>query len=123
MRNFLSSEWLSRWLLVLGIVMSLAGEAQASGYTCRVPRALLCDNCAAHIAIALQANGSCRISFNPETAAGGPAAASEAVLFTVYGPTLDTFGRKATWRAHYVGLPKPASISHCFVFNSQKYCE
>jgi hypothetical protein len=123
MRNFPSNEWPRRWLFGLGIVVSLAGSAQASGYSCRVPRALLCENCAAHIAIALQANGSCRISFNPETAAGEPGAASEAVLFTVYGPTLDTFARKATWRAHYVSLPKPASTSHCFVFNSQKYCE
>jgi hypothetical protein len=123
MQKFPSNKRLRRALLGLGIVMSLAGSAQASGYSCRVPRALLCENCATHIAIALQANGSCRISFDPETAAGGPAAASEAVLFTVYGPTLDTFARKATWRAHYVSLPKPASTSHCFVFNSEKYCE
>jgi hypothetical protein len=123
MQNFRSNKRLRRRLLGLGILMSLAGSAQASGYSCRVPRALLCENCATHIAIALQANGSCRISFDPETAAGGPAAASEAVLFTVYGPTPDTFARKATWRAHYVSLPKPASTSHCFIFNSEKYCE
>jgi hypothetical protein len=123
MQNVPSDKRLRRGLLGLGIVMSLAGSAQASGYSCRVPRALLCENCATHIAIALQANGSCRISFDPETEAGGPAAASEAVLFTVYGPTPDTFARKATWRAHYVSLPKPASTSHCFVFNSEKYCE
>jgi hypothetical protein len=122
-RNLPSNKWLRRWLLGLGIVMSLAGSAQAGGYSCRVPRALLCENCATRIAIALQADGSCRISFNPETAAGEPGAASEAVLFTVYGPTPDTFARKAAWRAHYVSLPKPASTSHCFVFNLQKYCE
>jgi hypothetical protein len=103
MQNVPSDKRLRRGLLGLGIVMSLAGSAQASGYSCRVPRALLCENCATHIAIALQAN--------------------EAVLFTVYGPTPDTFARKATWRAHYVSLPKPASTSHCFVFNSEKYCE
>jgi hypothetical protein len=122
-RNLSSEGWLRQWLLGLGIVISLAGSTQASEYSCRVPRALLCENCATHIAIALQPNGSCRISFNPETAAVGPVAASEAILFTVDEPAVDTIARKAIWRAHYVSLSRPASTTHCFVFNSQKYCE
>jgi hypothetical protein len=101
----------------------MAAPARSSAYSCHVPRALLCEGCASHIAIALQSDGTCRITFSPGTEAAATLTASEPIEFTVAGPPISVPLRRTTWRAGYVSLARPASTTRCFVFNAQKYCE
>jgi hypothetical protein len=122
MHSFPSMRWCREVSLSSFVAASMAGTAQSSEYSCHVPRALLCEGCASHIAISLQADGSCRISFIPEMA-GKQATASEAIQFTVEAPTVVTTQHRVIWRARYAGLARPAPLAHCFVFNAQKYCE
>jgi hypothetical protein len=124
MHNLFSSEWLK--LCGFGLVSAaalLAAPAQAAQYACPVPRTLLCEGCASHIAIALLANGTCRISFSPQTAEAAPVNASEPIQFTVDGPTVVAPQRRPIWRARYASVARPVSGAHCFIFNAQKYCE
>jgi hypothetical protein len=103
--------------------------AKANEYSCRLPRALLCDGCANQIAITLQPGGGCRISF---TLSAGQTAApaktpsdrlelrveAEPVVITRFAPR-----RSTAWHTPAVAWVRPASSRRCFVFNSQQYCE
>jgi hypothetical protein len=126
MFNSSSKKWLSASGAGVAAVLLMAAPAKSSEYSCRVPRALLCEGCASHIAIALQANGACRISFSPDAVATHePSPAAAPIEFTVDVPPAPVVvaPRRASWRAHYVGLARPAAAAHCFVFNAQQYCE
>jgi len=124
MFNSSSKKWLSASGAGVAAVLLMAAPAKPSEYSCRVPRALLCEGWANHIAIALQANGACRISFSPDTVATHePSPSAEPIKFTVDVPPVVVAPRRANWRAHYVGLARPAAAPHCFVFDAQQYCE
>lgn len=121
-----SRKWLSASGAGVVVALLMATPAMPNAYSCRVPRALLCEGCANHIAIALQANGVCRISFNADTVASHePPSASAPIEFTVDLPPAPVVvaPRRTSWRAHYVGLARLAAPAHCFVFNAQQYCE
>jgi hypothetical protein len=109
-----------------------APPAQPAEYCCRVPRALLCEGCASQIAIALQANGSCRVSFTPEAPPPGPAASpgksgpDQLELKVETPPPIVARiapHRQPLWRPHRFALARPAPSPRCFVFNAQRYCE
>ena len=102
--------------------------AKANEYSCRLPRALLCDGCANQIAITLQRGGGCRISFAPaeQTSASAKAPSEQLELRVEAEPVAITRfvprGRIA-WHTRSVAWARPASSRRCFVFNSQQYCE
>jgi hypothetical protein len=106
----------------------LAAPAKANEYSCRLPRALLCDGCANQIAITLQPGGGCRISFTPSSGqTAAPARTSsdqlelrveaERVTITRFAPR-----RSAAGHTRAVAWARPSS-RRCFVFNTQQYCE
>ncbi len=118
--------------IAIGAMAALlsAAPAVANEYSCRVPRALLCDGCANQLSITLQPSGGCRISFTPPgsvapTAAKPPSDQVELrveaapVVITRYAPRRSV----APWHTHAVALAKPGQSGRCFVFNSQQYCE
>lgn len=112
------------------VALVSAASAMTNEYSCRVPRALLCEGCASQITIALQPGGSCRISF---TAPGAemPAAAKppsdQVELRVEAAPVVITrFAQRRgawPWRTHTVALVNPTPSGRCFIFNSQQYCE
>lgn len=121
---------LRTFLLGAFVAVLTHATASANEYSCRVPRALLCEGCADQIAIALQTDGRCRISFTPPAAEASVAVKppSDSVELKVEAtPVVVTrfVPRRVptAWRPHTVAYVKPASSAHCFVFNAQQYCE
>jgi hypothetical protein len=111
-----------------------AAGARAAGFSCLVPRALLCEGCASQIAITLRRDGSCRIAFAPPATAAapsGPAASPQVDLnFQVeVAPPPQSAGRanriyaKSPNAGARLSWLKAAPQSRCFVFNGQRYCE
>ncbi len=102
-----------------------APSAKAGAYSCRVPRALLCEGCASQIAITLQSGGVCRISFTPAAAPSAQASSPASDAFEFRVETIPTAAPRPRWvrRAPRVALLRPPTNRRCFVFNSQEYCE
>jgi hypothetical protein len=111
------------------VAVLTAAPAKANEYSCRLPRALLCDGCANQIAITLQSGGGCRISFTPaEAQATAPdKTPPDQLELRVEAPpvVISHFvpRRGTAWHTHAVAWAKPASTRRCFVFNTQQYCE
>ena len=119
-----STIWMRAAAAGAAVVLAAASPAWPSEYSCRVPRALLCEGCASQIAITLQPGGNCRISFTPDTpAAHAPAEATERLEFRVEAAPIVVARPRASWRARNFALARPASSERCFVFNALKYCE
>ena len=102
----------------------------ASEYACKVPRALLCADCATQIGISLLPGGGCRISFIPSAVAGPapPNLGSDQLEFKIEAPRVVVSRAFPRWsesfrRAHPTIIAKVMPIPHCFVFNGSKYCE
>lgn len=104
-------------------VTLFAPPAWPTEYFCEVPRALLCDGCASHIAIALQPGGACRVSFTPASVnLQTPSHEPERVEFQVQAP--QPVQRHISFRRQQTAVfAKPASSRRCFVFNAAEYCE
>jgi hypothetical protein len=104
-------------------VVLFASPAWPTEYFCEVPRALLCDGCASHIAIALQPGGACRISFSSASVnLQTPSRESERVEFQVQAP--QPVQRHISFRRQQTAVfAKPSSSRRCFVFNAAEYCE
>ena len=117
-------NWPALFALLIGAA-ALAAPADAAQYTCRVPRALLCEGCAQQIAISLQADGGCRISFTPGAgaAASGGAAASSQLEFQVQSAPVYVAPHVAAYRPRRFASTRPAPKSRCFIFNANEYCE
>jgi len=106
---------------VAGATTISAPAARAGGYTCVIPRALLCEGCASQVAITLVRGGTCRVSFTPGATEGAPSGAT-AFSFYVQTPAVAA-----------AAAPRPAAArppaataapnSKCFVFNDNRYCE
>jgi hypothetical protein len=112
--------------LAFGVAAYLAApRARSDEYACRLPRALLCEGCASHIAITLQRGGGCRVSFTPESAAPSAndvAKASEP--FEIRVETAPTaWPRVARRPARRLASARSESRHPCFVFNAREYCE
>src|ERR1700683_1115485 len=76
MRQLLPAKaWTIATLLAAAAGALAASPAMAGAYSCRVPRAILCEGCAKQIAITLLGDGSCRISFAPPAGADAPSVA------------------------------------------------
>jgi hypothetical protein len=102
----------------------LASPAWSTEYLCEVPRALLCDGCASHIAIALQPGGNCRISFTPASVdPQTPSHESERVEFQVQLAPQPIQHRVAFRRQQTAVFAKSSPSRRCFVFNASEYCE
>jgi hypothetical protein len=104
--------------------LSLVSPAWPSEYRCDIPRALLCEGCASHIAIALQSGGNCRVSFTPanvslQTPSHGP----EQLEFQVESAPQPAYRRPAARRQQGTRFAKSLSARRCFVFNASEYCE
>ena len=57
---------------LIAALASLPGATAArAAFSCRVPRAILCEGCASQIAITLRRDGSCRIAFAPPSTGSG----------------------------------------------------
>jgi hypothetical protein len=135
MRRLLPAKaWTIATLLAAAACALAASPAMAGAYSCRVPRAILCEGCAKQIAIALLGDGSCRISFAPPAGADAPSAAPlpgelniEVEVAPAPKPKAAAIRRSARWpRANRVaaGLARPrAPEARCFVFNEHRYCE
>jgi hypothetical protein len=104
-------------------IILLASPAWPAEYFCDVPRALLCDGCASHIAIALQPGGACRISFSPASVnLQTPSHEPERVEFQVQAP--QPVQRHIAFRRQQTAVfAKPSPSRRCFVFNAAEYCE
>jgi hypothetical protein len=114
---------------------SLSGATGArAAFSCRVPRAILCEGCASQIAITLRRDGTCRITFAPPSTAAAPPtpAASPQVDLDFQVEVAPLPARRAN--RIYAKSPKggngarlswlkAAPQSRCFVFNGQRYCE
>ena len=126
-----------KWKLMLAALVAasaLAGATAArAAFSCRVPRAILCEGCASQIAIALRRDGSCRVSFAPPSTAAAPAA-SPLVDLDFQVDLAPAPGPAARVNRIYAKSPKggdaarlswlkAAPQSRCFVFNGQRYCE
>ncbi|MGO8798514.1 MAG: hypothetical protein ACLQE9_16480 [Roseiarcus sp.] len=122
----------SRTLIAAFVALAaapLASTAARADYACRVPRAILCDGCAKAIAITLQRDGSCRISFTPtasatDAAAGAPQPTD--INFQVDVAPAPRIVRRAAYvpgYARHVSWLRAAPEAHCFVFNDRRYCE
>jgi hypothetical protein len=119
-----STIWMRAAAAGAAVVLAAASPAWPSEYSCRVPRALLCEGCASQIAITLQPGGNCRISFTPDSpAAHAPAEATEPLEFRVEAAPIVVARPKAIWRPRAVAFARPAPSERCFVFNALKYCE
>jgi len=118
-------------LAVLVAAASLPGVtvAHAAAFSCRVPRALLCEGCASQIAISLRRDGTCRVAFAPPLTAGAstPAISPQVDLsFQVEIPPPLARAippRSKAGSGARVSWLRPAPQSRCFVFNNQRYCE
>lgn len=117
----------SPWTLVCAasavlLILLTAAPVAASSFACRVPRALLCENCASEITIRLTASGACRVVYTPGPAIG-EAAGALSLNFNVDAPAMAptrTFRRPGRRLAFH----RPAAPSgRCFVFNNNQYCE
>lgn len=120
----------------VALMGSAAGvaAAPAARYVCAVPRALLCERCAAEMTIALLPGGGCRISFtppvpDPDMTTSPTAPAVERFSFAVISP-LSAIGRRIApraWRAQAArarrALEAKPVQSRCFAFNGNSYCE
>jgi hypothetical protein len=110
---------------LLGLAgFALVRGAAAGQYNCEVPVAVLCQGCATDVSIALQADGGCRVSFNPASAAQGAQLAG-AVSFRIWAPNAPSapaFRRRVAYR-NRVAASRPSSRGACFTFNGQQYCE
>jgi hypothetical protein len=116
---------------------SLSGATGArAGFSCLVPRALLCEGCASQIAITLRRDGSCRISFAPPSTAAAPStlAVSPQVDLDFEVEVAPPLGPAGRTNRIYAKSSKAGSVarlswlravpqSRCFVFNGQRYCE
>jgi len=129
------------WKLALAALVaastSLPGATGArAAFSCRVPRAILCEGCASQIAITLRRDGGCRISFAPPSTAAAPStpAASPQVDLDFQVEVAPVRGPAGRAKRIYGGSPKggnaarsswlrAAPQSRCFVFNGQRYCE
>jgi hypothetical protein len=108
----------------------------ATAYSCHMPRALLCENCARDLSITLLPNGACRIAFAPASrpadGAPSPPQSAEVDLQIDVAPPVAAssapLARHAQWsgnrRLRRVSrLVTAAPESRCFVFNGSRYCE
>jgi hypothetical protein len=129
------------WKLTLAaLVAASASVPCATGvraaFSCRVPRAILCEGCASQIAITLRRDGSCRISFAPPTTAAAPSTPAtspqvdldfQVEAAPVSGPAARAkriyLGSSRAGNAARVSWMRAAPQSRCFVFNGQRYCE
>jgi hypothetical protein len=129
------------WKLTLAALVaasaSLPGATGArAAFSCRVPRAILCEGCASQIAITLRRDGSCRISFAPPATAATPSApaASPQVDLDFQVEVAPVPGPAGRANRIYARSPKSGNAarlswlraapqSRCFVFNGQRYCE
>jgi len=113
------------WLALFALLVGSAAPTWAAGYTCRVPRALLCDGCAQQIAISLQPGGGCRISFTPPAAAASPSApaSTDQLELQIQSAPIYVAPRVAALRPRRAVAARPAATGRCFVFNGQQYCE
>jgi hypothetical protein len=103
-------------LLFLSAI-SGAPPAEAGVYSCNLPRALLCADCARDLTFTLAANGACRVSFTP---GGESSTRAQTVHFVVLTPSA------TPWRPHFSRRPAPAGVGssgRCFLFNGNQYCE
>jgi hypothetical protein len=124
--------FVKNWLCAFAILAGAAAPARAATYTCRVPRALLCEGCAQQIAISLLPGGGCRVSFTPPAAApssaapstSAPAPAGQLELQIQPAPSYAA-PRAPVYRTRRVALaPRKAAPAHsCFTFNGAQYCE
>jgi hypothetical protein len=122
----LSRRTVSRLIGASALAACLAAPAaKAGGYSCQVPRALLCEGCASQIAIALQPGGACRISFTPASASSAPtpSPSSAAFEFRVETAPIAAPRPRRSWRAPRLALLHPPTNPRCFVFNAHEYCE
>ncbi|MGO9768654.1 MAG: hypothetical protein ACLPSW_03695 [Roseiarcus sp.] len=113
------------WLALFALLVGAAAPTWAAGYTCRVPRALLCDGCAQQIAISLQPGGGCRISFTPPPAAPSsnePAPPGQLELQIQPAP-ITAAPRAPVYRPRRVVQAPRAPAHPCFTFNGAQYCE
>jgi hypothetical protein len=92
--------------------------ARAGGYVCNIPRALLCDGCASHVAITLVRGGTCRVGFTP-VAPGSAPTSTASFSFTVQTPAAEP--RPAAKRRAPAATAAPGS--KCFIFNNIQHCE
>jgi hypothetical protein len=119
------------WLASPIAVVGGADASPAAHYSCAVPRALLCDNCATALAVTLLPGGGCRISFTPPVSPPVTSAAlpAEQFSFTVISPGPAIIRRSAPggWRGQMARERRASegkSIqARCFVFNGNSYCE
>jgi hypothetical protein len=119
------SLFAKNWLSAFAILVGAATPAAAGDYTCRLPRALLCDGCAQQIAISLQPGGGCRISFTPPPAAASPSApASTGQLeLQIQSAPITAAPRAPAYRPRRVVQAPRAPAHPCFTFNGAQYCE
>ena len=131
-----ASSWIVATLIGAAAQPLAMAAARADAYSCRVPRAILCEGCAKAIAITLLRDGSCRISFtSPASAAdsGVPAPQPTEINFQVDvapAPRLAGGASRIARRTHAaerfarrVSWLRAAPQAHCFIFNDQRYCE
>ena len=106
--------------MIFGAGFLPAPPAEAASYSCTLPRALLCENCANSVAITLTPAGNCRVTFTPGVAASAETGRQTFVFNVETPPAL----RRRTWQAGW-RPPQRASTppGKCFVFNNTQYCE
>jgi hypothetical protein len=115
--------------LSLALTAAPTRAAQTAAYSCSVPRALLCENCASAIAITLSRDGACRVTFTPGAPATGGPGANLPLNFNVEVPRPEgarTLRRRAAWGREVAALRSNSvhpARSRCFVFNGSEYCE
>lgn len=125
--RLVAKSWLIAVLLAAA-AQPLGVAGARAGYACRVPRALLCEGCATAIAITLQRDGSCRISFTPPASPtqDGAAPPPTDIDFQVEAPPAPKPAPRTTGVARsprHVSWVRAAPAARCFVFNDQRYCE
>ena len=129
-RHAKAPGWGAAASIVLAGAWLATAPSQASEYACKVPRALVCADCASQIAINLLPGGGCRISFTaPNAAVAAPAATAPAQLeFKIEAPAVVVTRAPPHWntpfrRTHPTIVAKASPGPRCFVFNGSRYCE
>jgi hypothetical protein len=123
------------WIVwgLLPLALCALSATSANGYSCRIPKSLLCDGCANDLSITLLPTGICRISFalpdrEPPTSPQSGIVNLEVNVVPRAGPRQVV---PRTWTRIARGYPRlrylthagPAPQGSCFVFNGSRYCE